>query len=203
MELNENLNTSLNLVTKYEIYRIIKLYSYLFILTSVSLILFSFYDTDTWISGISLFLYLALFVIPMVYTFILYFVIKGKTPYFEFEISLSHLIIPVLCILAVLFLFPAIIYILIFPMNQDFFGNLYNFLPLEILFPYSFSLIINFFLVKRLKHESNGYVFFLTGVILFLIWIAELLTKMYDIITYIYFIIGIILYIYSLIFLKR
>ena len=202
MEYNENLKTSLNLVTKYEIYHIIKLYAYLFIITSILVILRTLSDTSSWINGISLYIYLGLFSIPMVYVFILYFAIKSKTPNFVFEIS-KTLIFEVLVILAVLFLFPTSVYILIFPNDQSFFGNLYDFIPLVILFPSAFSLIFNFFLIKKFQYRNDYYIFIITGVILFLIWIFELIFGIYDIIPVIYFSVGIFLYGYSVIYLKR
>lgn len=198
MEYNNNLNISLGLMGKYEIYRILKLYAYLFVITSI----FAFFNTFIDISVLMMIFVVSILIIPLIYSLVLYYVINSRKINFSLEIKTSHIVFLVI-ILFVFFYVKGIIYFLLNPVTPTFNFYYITYAQYEILYSSSFSFFINYLFIKKLKIKANMNIFLYSAIILFIIWINEIIPLLSFPVWIVYVVFGVFVYIYSYIFLRE
>ena len=214
MDYNNNLENSLNLISKYEIYRITRLYSYLFFLIGILYFFGNVFFLNNFPSFLLIIGYSALFIIPLIYTLVFYISISSERPNYSFVIN-HQLILKILLIIGSFVIIPQILFYVLLQIvinitNWSLFiqpTDLLNFYfyksfliheHIEII-PIGGILISNFFILRNYKINYPKFLFLVSGLFLLCYWMLEVvyLSVIYGSLFNQYHIISIISFIYD------
>ena len=205
MDYHNNFQLSMNYLIKYETYRILKLYAYVFLIFAVT----SFAELNIHflgnIVGISRFIFPSFLALPLVYCVILFFVLKSKTENYQFEISLK-LIFAIVSILAIFVILPNLTMFLNVKEPITTFNGLEGSYLIYInrsLLSVAITLIVTFYVLRKFKSNSKNFIFLEFGILYCIGWLLETYFSSYYYTWLLFITSGVIFYLYSYVFLKR